>query len=283
MIVVTGATGQLGRLVIEGLRAKVPADQIVAAVRTPEKAADLGVQVREADYGKPATLAAAFAGADQVLLISSSEVGQRIPQHTAVVEAAQQAGVKHLIYTSAPKADDTALVLAPDHAATERIIRASGLPFTFLRNGWYTENYAQKVQDGVARGSFAGSAGQGAVATATRADYAAAAVAVLTSDGHDGRVYELSGDHAWTYADLAETIAQAAGKAVTYEDLTPDAHRTALAAAGLPEPVVELVVGLDRNTADGLLGQTSGELRALIGRPTTPYQDTVAQMVKSLG
>jgi NAD(P)H dehydrogenase (quinone) len=282
MIVVTAATGQLGRLVVEGLRSKLPAEQIVAAVRTPKKAADLGVPVRHADYNKPETLVAAFDGADRVLLISSSEVGQRIAQHTAAVEAAQQAGVKHLIYTSAPKADDTELVLAPDHKATEQLIRESGLPFTFLRNGWYTENYQQKIEQAVQTGSFAGSAAAGLIASASRADFAAAAVAVLTTDGHEGHVYELSGDDTWTYADLADTIASVAGTAVAYQNLTPDQHKAVLSEAGLPAPVVDLVVALDQNTADGLLGQTTAELRTLIGRPTTPYQETVAEIVKSL-
>jgi NAD(P)H dehydrogenase (quinone) len=283
MIVVTGATGQLGRLVIEGLRSKVPADQIVAAVRTPEKAGDLGVPVRRADYSEPETLAAAFTGADRVLLISSNAVGNRIDQHTAAVEAARKAGVQHLVYTSAPKADTTALVLAPDHKATEQVIRASGLPLTFLRNGWYTENYQQKIEQGVRTGSFAGSAGDGPIAGAARADYAAAAVAVLTTDSHESKVYELSGDTTFTYADLAAATAAAAGKPVTYQDLTADGHRAALTADGLPAPVVDLVVAIDANTADRLLADTSGELRTLIGRPTTPYQDTVAEIVKSIG
>ncbi|WP_163505812.1 SDR family oxidoreductase [Fodinicola acaciae] len=283
MIVVTGASGQLGRLVVQGLRAKLPADQIVAAARSTDKAAGLGVEVRHADYNDPATLATAFAGADKVLLVSSNEVGNRVAQHTAAVEAAKQAGVRHLIYTSAPKADDTALVLAPDHKATEEAIRASGLPYTFLRNGWYTENYQEKIEQAVRDGSFAGSAGDGRIASATRADYAEAAVAVLTTDGHEGKVYELSGDQTWTYADLADAIGAAAGRPVTYRNLTSDEHRAALVEAGLPAEVAGFVVALDGNTADGLLGETSGDLRRLIGRPTTPYAETVAEIVKSVG
>lgn len=282
MIVVTGASGHLGRLVVQGLRAKLPADQIVAAARTTSKAADLGVAVRHADYSDPATLATAFAGADKVLLISSSEVGNRIAQHTAAVEAAKQAGVRQLVYTSAPKADTTPLVLAPDHKATEQVIRDSGLPFTFLRNGWYTENYQDRIERAVRDGAFAGSAGDGPIASAARADYADAAVAVLTTDGHDGRVYELSGDQTWTYADLADAIGVAAGRPVSYRNLTADEHRAALVDAGLPAEVAGFVVALEGNTADGLLGETSGELRRLIGRPTTPYAETVAEIVKSI-
>ncbi|WP_431876566.1 SDR family oxidoreductase [Amycolatopsis sacchari] len=282
MIVVTGATGHLGRLVIAGLKEKVPADQIVAAVRSPEKAADLGVTVRKADYNDPSSLAAAIEGADKVLLISGSEVGKRVPQHTAVVEAAKQAGVSLLVYTSAPKADTSPLILAPEHKATEEAIRAAGLPYTILRNGWYNENYEQTVQQAVQTGGFIGSAGEGRTASAARADYAAAAVAVLTGEGHENKIYELSGDVAWTRAELAETIAQVAGKPVTYTDLTPEQHKAALLEAGLPEGTAGFVVALDGNTKDGLLGEVTSDLHDLIGRPTTPIADTVAEIVKSL-
>ena len=197
MIVVTGATGQLGRLVVEGLLKKVPAADVVAAVRDPEKAAEFaarGVQVRRADYDDPASLATAFAGADKVLLISSSTPGGRLAQHEAVVAAAREAGVGHLAYTSILAADTTKLSLAPDHKATEEAIRASGVPFTFLRNGWYTENYAQTVAQALASGSFAGTAGEGRLGGVPRIDFAEAAVEVLTGEGHEGQVYELAGD-----------------------------------------------------------------------------------------
>ncbi|TNC27621.1 SDR family oxidoreductase [Amycolatopsis alkalitolerans] len=282
MIVVTGATGHLGRLVIEGLKQKLPADRIVAVARTPEKAAGLGVAVRGADYDEPATVEAAVEGADKVLLISGNEVGKRVPQHRAVVGAAQKAGVKQIVYTSAPKADTSALVLAPEHKATEEAIRESGLPFTFLRNGWYHENYGQTVRQAVETGSFVGSVGEGRVSSASRADYAAAAVAVLTGEGHENKIYELSGDVAWTRPELAAAIAAAAGKPVTYQDLTPEQHRAALVEAGLPEGTAQFVVALDGNTKDGLLGETSGELRALIGRPTTSITDYVTRAVEAL-
>ncbi|HET6499215.1 MAG TPA: SDR family oxidoreductase [Amycolatopsis sp.] len=283
MIVVTGATGHLGRLVVQGLVEKLPADQIVAAVRSPEKAADLaklGVIVRKADYDEAGTLAPAFEGADKVLLISGNEMGKRVAQHRAVIEAAQGAGVSQFVYTSAPKADTTPLVLAPEHKATEEIIRSTGLTYTVLRNGWYNENYQQTIEQALQTGGFIGSAGSGRVASATRADYAAAAVAVLTSDGHDNKTYELSGDVAWTREELAGEISKAAGKQVVYTELTPEEHKAALLEAGLPEAVAGMVVALDANTRDGVLGETSGELHDLIGRPTTPIAETVAEVVK---
>ncbi|MFI5593377.1 SDR family oxidoreductase [Amycolatopsis sp. NPDC051758] len=282
MIVVTGATGQLGRLVVDGLLAKT--SQVVAAVRDPRKADDLaarGVQVREADYDRPETLATAFAGAEKVLLISSSTPGQRLAQHEAVVKAAQEAGARHLVYTSVLAADTTKLFVAPDHKATEQVIRDAGIPFTFLRNGWYTENYAQTVQQALATGSFAGSAGEAGLGAVPRIDFAEAAVAVLTGDGHAGKTYELAGDTQWNYADFAAAITEAAGTPVTYQDLSPQQHRQLLVAAGLPEPVADMLVDADRGIRDGELTATTGDLRALIGRPTTPLADAVAALVKS--
>lgn len=275
MIVVTGATGQLGKLVVQGLLKTLPVDQVVAAARTPAAATDLGVEVREADYDRPDTLASAFAGAETVLLVSGSEIGKRVPQHAAVVRAAAAAGVRRLVYTSAPQADTSPLVLAPEHKATEEIIRESGLAFTILRNGWYTENYADSIAQAAKTGVLIGSAGDGRVASATRADYAEAAVTVLTGPGHEGRTYELSGDVSWSYRDLAAEIAGATGGEVAYRDLPADEHRAALTAAGLPAPVVELLVSLDADISRGLLAETSGELRKLIGRATTPMPETV--------
>lgn len=285
MIVVTGATGRLGRLVVEGLLERVPAAEIVAAVRSPEKAnwaAERGVVVRKADYDQPDTLSSAFEGADKVLLVSGSDVGKRVPQHKAVVEAAHGAGVAHIVYTSAPKADTSPLVLASDHKATEEFIRESGLTYTILRNNWYSEGYTPAIEQGARTGNFVGSAGEGRVATATRADYAAAAVEVLTGDGHANKIYELSGDVAWTQAELAAEIGKAAGKEVTYTDLPTDEHKAVLAQAGLPAPVAELLAAIDAGIKDGVLSATSGDLKALIGRPTTPIADTVAEVVKGL-
>ncbi|GAB3576894.1 SDR family oxidoreductase [Amycolatopsis endophytica] len=277
-IVITGATGRLGRHVVAGLREN--AGTVVAAVRNPEKAAGLGVEVREADYDRPETLDAAFAGAGKVLLISGDAVGSRVPQHQAVVEAAQKAGVHHLVYTSAPHADDTPLVLAPEHKATEEIIRASGVPFTILRNNWYTENYAPAAHQAIAAGELIGSAGSGRVASATRADFAAGAVAVLTGTGHEGKVYELSGDVAWTFDDLAAEISALAGRTIPYRNVSTDEHREALIAAGVPAESAGFAVALDRNIAEGTLADATGDLAALIGRPTTPLREGLAAALK---
>jgi len=271
MIVVTGANGQLGQLVIQSLLRSVPASQIVAAVRQPAKAgalAALGVQVREADYNRPDTLDAAFAGADKVLLISSSEVGQRQPQHQNVIDAAVRAGVKLLAYTSLLKADTSPLGLAAEHVATERALKASGLPHVLLRNGWYTENYLASVPAALAHGALIGSAGEGRIASAARADYADAAAAVLTLPDQAGKVYELAGDSAYTLAELAAELSQATGKTIPYVNLPEADFKAALLQAGLPEPIAQLLANSDTGAAQGGLYDGSGQLGRLIGRPT---------------
>ncbi|MBV5291982.1 MAG: SDR family oxidoreductase [Curvibacter lanceolatus] len=271
MIVVTGANGQLGQLVIQSLLRSVPASQIVAAVRQPAKAgalAALGVQVREADYNRPDTLDAAFAGADKVLLISSSEVGQRLPQHQNVIDAAVRAGVKLLAYTSLLKADTSPLGLAAEHLATERALKASGLPHVLLRNGWYTENYLASVPAALAHGALIGSAGEGRIASAARADYADAAAAVLTQADQAGKVYELAGDSAYTLAELAAELSQATGKTIPYVNLPEADFKGALLQAGLPAPIAELLANSDAGAAQGGLYDGSGQLGRLIGRPT---------------
>lgn len=279
MIVVTGATGQLGRLVIQNLLKTVPAAQIVAAVRSPQKAADLaalGVQVREADYTKPATLAAAFAGADKLLLVSSSEIGQRAAQHRAAIDAARAAGVKLVAYTSILRAPTSTLALAAEHVETEAMLRASGLPHVLLRNGWYTENYTGSVPAALAHGAVIGSAGAGRIAAAARADYAAAAAAVLLKDGQAGKVYELAGDSAFTLAALAAEIARQSGKPVAYQDLPEAAYKAALVGFGLPEGFAALLAQSDVAASQGALFDDGHQLGALIGRPTTPLADSVA-------
>jgi NAD(P)H dehydrogenase (quinone) len=283
MIVITGATGQLGRLVIDALLQTVPASEIVAAVRSPEKAQDLaarGVQVRQADYNQPATLDTAFAGADKLLLISSSEVGQRAPQHRAVIEAAQRAGVKLVAYTSLLHADTSPLALAGEHNQTEAMLRASGLPFVLLRNGWYTENYAASVPAALAHGVVLGSAGNGRIASAARADYAAAAAAVLTLDNQAGKVYELAGDTAYTLAELATEIAAQADKPVAYNDMPQAAYEAALLGFGLPAGLASLLADSDVGASTGGLFDDSHQLSALIGRPTTPMASTIALAIK---
>jgi NAD(P)H dehydrogenase (quinone) len=270
MIVVTGASGHLGRLVIDGLLEA--GEQVVAVARQPEAVKDLaerGVEIRQADYDDPGTLPAAIAGASKLLLISSNAVGRRAGQHKAVVDAAAQAGVGLVVYTSVLHADVSPLVVAPDHKVTEEAIVASGLPYVFLRNGWYTENYEPAARAAAETGEIIGSARDGRVATATRADYAAAAVAVLTGNGHENTTYELSGDTAWSYAELADEVSQISGRTVAYRDLPADEHRDALLQAGLPDAAASTYASFDRDIAAGALADTPGHLRSLIGRPTT--------------
>ena len=266
-ILITGATGHLGTLVIDSLLAKgVPADQIRAGARSPEKIT--AVPAVHLDYTDTASIAAALEGVESVLLISGSEVGQRFAQHSAVIDAAKAAGVKHLVYTSAPAARTSALILAPEHKATEEAIEASGIPATILRNGWYTENYLGTLAQ-AASGEFATSTGEGRVSSASRADYADAAAVVLTTPGHEGQVYELSGDTAWNFDEFAAVAAGIHGLPVAHRNVTPEEHAAILTAAGLDEGTVGFVVALDGNIRDGLLGHTPGDLSRLIGRPTT--------------
>ena len=273
MIVVTGATGQLGQLVIKALLKKVPASGIVAAVRNVEKAKDiaaLGVQVRHADYSQPATWDAALKGADKVLLISSSEIGQRAKQHQAVIDAAKKAGVKLLAYTSVLHADTSVLGLAGEHRETEAYIRASGVPCVFLRNGWYTENYTAGIPAALSLGAVYGCAGDGRIASATRADYAEAAAVALTADNQAGKTYELAGDSAFTLSEFAAEISRQSGKAIGYVNLPEAEYKKALLGAGLPEFVAELLANSDTGVSKGALFDEGHQLSKLIGRPTTP-------------
>ncbi|WP_295478084.1 SDR family oxidoreductase [uncultured Pseudomonas sp.] len=284
MIVVTGATGQLGRLVIEQLLEKLPAQQIVAAVRSPDKAADLkalGVQVRQADYNQPATLDSALQGAEKVLLVSSSEVGQRLPQHQAVIDAAQRAGTALLVYTSLLHADRSPLALGEEHAGTERYLQASGVPFVVLRNGWYTENYAAGIPTALQLGSLYGAAGEGRISSASRADYAAAAAAVLlTAQPPIGEHIELGGDTSYTLAEFAAEAARLTGQPLPYVDLPQADYQAALLKAGLPAIYAELLADSDVGAAQGGLFDDSRALSRLIGRPTTPWQQTLASALQ---
>jgi len=282
MITVTAASGHLGRLVITGLLdAGVPAGEVVAVVRTPEKAADLadrGVQVRQADYDDPAALRTALAGTDRLLLISGTELGRRVAQHETVLRAAAAAGAAFVAYTSGPKPEGSPLPVAPDHAATERLIADVGVPGVALRNNWYFENYDQQIAAAVATGEVVGSSDGGRIAAATRADYAAGAVAVLTAADPQPGVLELGGDEAWTLADLAAAVAEASGREVVHRELSPEEHRRTLEAAGLPAGAAQFVVGLDQAIAAGALDTGSSDLSALLGRPTT----TVAAYVRAV-
>lgn len=271
MIIVTAATGQLGRLVIAELLKRVPAEQIVAAVRDPGKAADLadqGVLVRHADYNAPASLDAAFEGATKVLLISSNDLGNRVPQHRNVIDAAARAKVALLAYTSVLRADTSTLALAPEHRATEQAIRAAGLPYTLLRNGWYVENYTGALGGALSHGALVGSAGEGRIAAAARADYAEAAAVVLTSAGAVEQVYELAGDTAFTLAELAAQVSRQAGKTIPYNDLPQQDYQALLLQLGLPAPLAGLLADSDAQAAKGALFDEGKALSRLIGRPT---------------
>ena len=283
MFAITGASGQLGRLVIDNLLTKVAPTRIVAAVRRPDKAADLaalGVQVRLADYDRPETLADAFAGVERLLLISSSEVGKRAPQHRAVIAAAKRAGVKLIVYTSLLHADASPLGLAGEHKESEAALTASGVPFVILRNGWYTENYAASIAPALAHGAFIGAAADGRISSAARADYAEAAAAVLAGEGHAGRIYELAGDTSYTLSDFAAELSRQSGKSIPYKNLTEEGYKAALVGAGLREIFAALYADSDAGAAKGALFDDGRQLSALIGHPTTPLATVIATELK---
>jgi len=283
--VITGATGQLGRLVVEALLERdVPADQIVALGRAVDRISDLadrGVQVRAVDYDDISSLHDAFAGAQRVLLVSGNAFGQRVAQHQNVIAAAAQAGVELLAYTSVANADRTSMKLAADHLATEKALADSGLPHALLRNSWYLENYTDQLGTFLEHGAVLGSAGEGQVSAATRADYAEAAAVVLLSDDQEGRIHELGGDDAFTLTQLAQTVGAAAGRSVEYRDLPVDDYVQVLVGAGLPEAYAEILADSDRAIARGDLHVTSGDLGRLLGRPTTRLADAVRAAVAS--
>jgi NAD(P)H dehydrogenase (quinone) len=277
MIVITGATGNLGQHVIANLLKSVPAANIIAAVRNPAKAAGLaakGVQVRQADYNDGASLDAAFKGATKILLISSSEVGERAQQHQNVIDAARRAGVSLLAYTSVLRADTSPLGLAAEHVITEAAIRASGLPYSVLRNGWYLENHTEHLAPVLEHGVVLGAAQNGRFSSAARADYAAAAAAVLMA-AQPQAIYELAGDHGFTLAEYAAEVARQSGKAIVYKDLPQADFKAALVSVGVPEGFADLLADSDAGTAKGGLEDHGKQLSALIGRPTTSLLDAV--------
>ena len=279
MIAVTGATGQLGRLVIHELLKTQPANSIIAAVRSPEKAedlADLGVVVRQADYDQPATLATAFNGAKKLLLISSSEIGKRAAQHSAVIDAANASGVTLIAYTSLLHADTSPLALAQEHVITEQKLAESGVPFVLLRNGWYTENYLASIPSALEHGTFIGAAGNGKIASAPRADYAAAAAAVMASPQYQaGKVYELAGDTAYTLAELAHYLSETTGNTIQYQNLPEAEFAKVLVGAGLPEGFANILADSDAGAAKGALFDSSHQLSQLIGRNSKPMTESL--------
>jgi len=282
MIAITGATGHLGQLTLTELLKTVPASQLVAIVRNPAKAETLsqqGVIVRQAEYGDQAALTVALEGVDKLLLISSSEVGQRAVQHRNVIDAAKAAGVKFIAYTSLLHADRSPLGLHVEHVDTEQYLAASGIPYALLRNGWYSENYLASAPAALAHGVFIGSAGEGKIASATRGDYAAAAAKVISSEGHAGKVYELAGDESWTLSELAAELSKQSGKPVVYQNLSEADFAAALKGAGLPEAFANLLADSDAGAAKGGLFDSSRTLSTLIGRPTTSIRDSIRAIV----
>ncbi|HBC9237970.1 TPA: SDR family oxidoreductase [Klebsiella oxytoca] len=278
MIAITGATGQLGQHVLENLLKTVPAGQVVAIVRNPAKAESLsqrGIGVRQADYSDEAALTAALQGVDKLLLISSSEVGQRAVQHRNVINAAKAAGVKFIAYTSLLHADTSPLGLADEHIATEQMLADSGIAYALLRNGWYTENYLASAPPAIEHGVFIGAAGNGKIASATRADYADAAARVIAEEGHAGKVYELAGDEAWTLSELAAELSKQSGKNVVYQNLSEADFAAALKGVGLPAGLADMLADSDTGASKGGLFDDSRTLSALIGRPTTTLADSI--------
>ena len=278
MIAITGATGQLGHLVLQNLLKTTAASQIVAIVRNPAKAESLsqqGIVVRQADYTDEAAFTAALQGVDKLLLISSSEVGQRASQHRNVINAAKTAGVKFIAYTSLLHADKSPLGLHVEHVETEKMLADFAIPYALLRNGWYTENYLASAPPALEHGVFIGAAGEGKIASATRADYAAAAARVIAEEGHAGKVYELAGDEAWTLSELAAELSKQSGKNVVYQNLSEADFAAALKSVGLPAGLADMLADSDVGAAKGGLFDDSRTLSALIGRPTTPLAESI--------
>lgn len=278
---ITGATGQLGRLVVEKLKERgVSSDSLVALVRTPAKAADLQIEARAFDYSKPETLVESLKGIDHLLLISGSEIGQRIAQHANVIEAAKKANVKWIVYTSLLHADTSSLNLAAEHIATEKALKASGIAYTILRNGWYTENYTGSVAGAVAGGAFIGSAGDGKISSSTRADLAEAAAVVLAGPVQDGTVYELGSDETYTLSDLAAEISRQTGKTIPYKNLSEAEYANALKGFGLPEGLAQALAGWDIGASKNDLFDDGKQLSKLIGHPTTLLSEAVKEALK---
>ena len=276
---ITGATGQLGRLVVDYAKKSTSPSNIVALVRDPEKAKDLGVEVRAFDYNKPEALEAQLKGIDRLLLISGSEIGKRVQQHENVIKAAKAAGIKLLAYTSLLHTDSSPIFLASEHLPTEKILRASGITYAILRNGWYTENYTQSISQNITAGAVFGCAGQGKISAAARKDYAEAAAVVLTGEGHEFKIYELAGDESFTLSDLAAEISKQTGKKIVYNNLSEAELVEVLKNAGLPEQMAGAFAAIDTHIANGALYDNSHQLSQLIGRKTTPLSAVVKEAI----
>jgi len=272
---ITGATGQLGKLVIDQLKGKVGKDNIVAFVRNPEKAKDLGVEARYFDYDKPEHLVEQLKGIDSLFFISANEIGQRVRQHKNVIDAAKKAGIKWLVYTSLLHADATTINLAEEHLETEKLLKDSGIDYTILRNGWYTENYTGSIEGAIAGGAFIGSAGTGKISSAARADYAEAASVVLSNQSYKGKVLELAGDNAYTLSDFAAEISKQTGKNIPYKNLPEEEYAKILESFNIPKGFATAIASWDVSVSNGDLFDTTQQLSKLIGRPTTSMAESV--------
>ena len=274
-IAVTGATGQLGKLVVEQLKGKVGKDSVVALVRAPEKAKELGVETRSFDYTQSEGLSEQLKGIDRLLLISSNEIGQRASQHKNVIDAAKKAGVKWIVYTSLLHADITTLNLAGEHLETEKMLKDSGIDYTILRNGWYTENYTGSIGGALAGGAFIGSAGSGKISSAARIDYAEAAANVISNESHKGKVFELAGDNAYTLSDLAAEISKQTGKDIPYKNLPEAEYARILESFDIPKGFADAIASWDVSVSKGDLFDNTQQLSKLIGKPTTSLAESV--------
>jgi NAD(P)H dehydrogenase (quinone) len=281
-IAITGSTGKLGRLAILALKRRAPDATTIALARDPARAADLGVPVRQADYTRPDTLRTALAGVDVLVLISSSDFTDRAGQHRNAIDAARAAGVKRIVYTSILKGDASPLLLAKDHIATEAALKESGVAYSILRNGWYTENYTGSLGAALEHGAIIGAAGAGRLSTATRADFAKAIATVAADPGEGNHVYELAGDEAYTLDDLAAEVSRQSGRHIVYTDLPAEAYAAILQGFGLPESFALALADSDRKASGGALHDDGRTLSSLIGRPTTSLSDAVAEALATL-